>query len=180
MSPRSFPGGQVQGPHNSTHACLVPPLFWEKNPKCRLDYPENSSGWFSESVMVLIFNFQPCASLSCSIYPLSWVQWQSLPWIRAGFDQILSNSISVLVFHPANCWCVIIIAKDSNIFCFNFHLLIIDNQSFPFKVKHLSESRPRSVTLLSVTSRSIHSSKLARPGPGPRSLLPMEATKTFG
>ena len=83
------------------HAC-IPPSLLRKNPKCRLDYPENSSGWFSESVMVLIFN--PCASLSCSIYPLSWVQWKSLPWIRAGFDQILSNSISVLVFHPGYVW----------------------------------------------------------------------------
>ena len=44
MSPRSFPGGQVQGPHNSTHACLVPPLFWGKNPKCRLDCPREP-GW---------------------------------------------------------------------------------------------------------------------------------------
>ena len=87
------------------HACMpCAPSLLRKNPKCRLDYPENSSGWFSESVMVLIFNFQPSASLSCSIYPLSWVQWKSLPWIRAGFDQILSNSISVLVFHPGYVW----------------------------------------------------------------------------
>ena len=45
MSPRLNPGGQVQGPHNSTHACLVPPSLLRKNPKCRLDYPENPAGW---------------------------------------------------------------------------------------------------------------------------------------
>ena len=76
-------------------------------------------------------------------------------------------------------WCVTFIARDSNVFCLNFWLLITDNQSFPFKVKHLSESRPGFVTLLSVTSRSIHSSKLVRPGPGPRSLLPDGGDKNF-
>ena len=140
------------------------PLSSEKNPKCRLDYPQEPGWGIFQVCDGVDFQFSTLSffALFHLSLVLSTMKVTSLGLTRFCPIQSLSLSFTQLMC-DLHC---------NNVFCFNLQLLITDNQSFPFKVKHLSESWPRSATLLSVTSGSIHSSKLVRPGPSRRSLLP--------